>query len=1017
MTVSDYSMRWLPKSIVLATGVALGVFIWYTYFARVSHLYPLAFQQSLWLVASDEGPQGYFRQEIYISSRIQQAWIMVAATDSFVIYLNGKALHGIGYASLNVSAIYDVGAYLIPGKNVLGVAARRISYPGPAMAAIEGGYRDHTGREHMLATDASWKFSSVEQTQGDGEILWYSADFDATAWAPVKTGGRPEPSAIYPLGVHPFVFTMSPQGQWIGYSSAPQDRPTFSQTLHLPGQPTDGWLRITAAQSYSGTVNGVPLQGEPSQTLPPLGTDGASTWKPDIRQSTDVYDIRPLLRAGSNRITVSSEVMPSVDGLFVDGFVIHGSRLLTFGSDATWAINVPLHTSNGNMPEHPHATVLATNEALPVKNVMRTILPLNYQVIQAGKMSLTILILVVSIYVLWRGTSRLASRLMGSDATESANMDALLHLPPLLLLGGLYLLTFDVRFDPAFAFQPYAVWAAIILLVVFKGLVILEILLHRRRPSRDLSLSPAEQARAAIPVYAVLLCCLIAAGAYLRLLDLNAQSLYHDEAHMVGYVQGLFEKGYPYKMIGPIERPLATYELVPYPIALSAKLLGFSDFALRFPAALFGILTIPLIAFVGTRVFDRRVGLLAAAIYTFCPQALIWAKYLWHPQQTQFFALLTSYFFFQAIRGETLSAKYIYLAAVAFSVTYLSWEGAGFFLPALGLALLVVKGKDLAWLRDRHLWMATGLISIVVVLQLIRRTLLQIVYLVVGQGLSDVSLPTFFFLDPMYDSTFYVQNFLWLENNIPLTLLACGGLLFFWRKHGLSYYCTLLLSILLMMTTLLTNAAIRYVYYVQPFLILSASAVTFFLLDTIVSSIRSIQFRTIRLIYCMFSLSFLTFLTLTSSFYMKTYRLTDFYSSGGFHIKEDVYYIDYRGTSEYLKSMYQQDDLVISLVPNTISYYSNISSDFFFQFYTMRQVVYDPTESSDRYLERTIGIPVIRNTGELMEVLSSYRRIWVIATPYRIFVKLSGPEIREYVRRKGQVTYETYNSKVYLILN
>ena len=86
---------------------------------------------------------------------------------------------------------------------------------------------------------------------------------------------------------------------------------------------------------------------------------------------------------------------------------------------------------------------------------------------------------------------------------------------------------------------------------------------------------------------------------------------------MVTYVQGLLEKGYPHKMIGPIERPLATYELAPYPIALSVLLFGLSDYALRLPAAVFGILTILLIYFVGQQVFDRRVGLLAAAVYTF----------------------------------------------------------------------------------------------------------------------------------------------------------------------------------------------------------------------------------------------------------------------------------------------------------------------------------------------------------------------------------------------------------------
>ena len=80
----------------------------------------------------------------------QQAWITVAATDSFVLYLNGKAVNAKEYASMNVSGIYDIGHYLHPGKNVLGVVARRSSYPGPAMVVIEGAYLDQRGSSIRL---------------------------------------------------------------------------------------------------------------------------------------------------------------------------------------------------------------------------------------------------------------------------------------------------------------------------------------------------------------------------------------------------------------------------------------------------------------------------------------------------------------------------------------------------------------------------------------------------------------------------------------------------------------------------------------------------------------------------------------------------------------------------------------------------------------------------------------------------------------------------------------------------
>src|SRR5262245_55214155 len=121
MTELASHSRWPSRLIVLMTGVALAVFVWRTYLDKVPHLYPVPFEHGHWLVAGDDPPQGYFRCELYIAETVQQAWVIVAATDSFILYLNGKAVDGKGYASLNVSGIYDIGHYLAPGKNVIGL--------------------------------------------------------------------------------------------------------------------------------------------------------------------------------------------------------------------------------------------------------------------------------------------------------------------------------------------------------------------------------------------------------------------------------------------------------------------------------------------------------------------------------------------------------------------------------------------------------------------------------------------------------------------------------------------------------------------------------------------------------------------------------------------------------------------------------------------------------------------------------------------------------------------------------
>jgi hypothetical protein len=1009
---------------VLATGIAIGFFVWRTYVDSVPHLYPVEFTQGQWLVAADKGPQGYFRKEVYIPTPIRQAWVSVAATDSFILYVNGKAVDAKAYASLNVSGMYDIGPYLQPGKNVVGVLVRRRSYPGAAMAVAEGAYVDESGRKLAFATDASWKFSATEQRQGTGDILWHSELFDDVSWIPARTAGRPRPSEVYPLTVHPFALTKPPQGRWIGYQYPQPSQAAFSQTLTLSRRPEDAWLRIAAAGPYTLMINGVTIIGEEASrdglAMRLVLLQGDPIWNNPAGVSTDLYHIAPLLRSGANRLIVTTDrQFAAFPGLFVDGVLINRSQVLTFGSDASWTDPALSQWRHGQSLAQSSAILLAdrdsAGEPLPVKRPMRAVLPVSFVVRQGVRLVLIVSVTVLLSCLAWKGTSRLMYELGGGDAAEISHGDAMTHLPALLILGSLLLLSFDARFDPALPYQGWVICLAVATSLLLKTAMILEACL--RKPEHfPMAKSPLAGTHPPSQSLAVgILLSLIIVGAFLRLQGLDAQSLYHDEVHMVSFVKGLFEKGYPSKMIGPIEIPLATYELVPYPIGLSAAVLGFTDFALRLPAVLFGIMTIPLIYVVGKRVFTPPVGLTAAAIYTFCPQAILWARYLWHPQQTQFFALLTSYLFYRAIRLTPMSPTYLYLAASAFIVTYLSWEGAGFLLPALGIGALVVKGKDGSWLRDKHLWAAVSIVIVAVTLQLVRRILLQVPYLVVGTGLSDVSLPNPFFLDSMYDPTFYFENFLWLENNAVLTLLLIGGLPFLYKQPGVSYYAALLLAIILMMTNLLSRAAVRYVYYVQPFLILVACTVAWSLYDRVMALAQSNRFRVVWLLSRATVAAVLALVVLGSSLFLRLYRLNDFAYPTGIHTRVDSYYCDYRTSAQYVRAHYQPGDLIIVVMPEVLRHYADLAGDYFVQDYTKRQVLLNPVDESSRYLERMSGIAVIRGADELQPILSAHKRVWIVAVPNGLFASLSGPTITNYISKYGKVVYESYDARVYLL--
>ena len=55
-------------------------------------------------------------------------------------------------------------------------------------------------------------------------------------------------------------------------------------------------------------------------------------------------------------------------------------------------------------------------------------------------------------------------------------------------------------------------------------------------------------------------------------------------------------------------------------------LLGTSEFALRLPSALFGIMTIPFVFLLGKRFFSTEVGMVAASLFAFAPNEVYFAQ-------------------------------------------------------------------------------------------------------------------------------------------------------------------------------------------------------------------------------------------------------------------------------------------------------------------------------------------------------------------------------------------------------
>jgi 4-amino-4-deoxy-L-arabinose transferase-like glycosyltransferase len=192
---------------------------------------------------------------------------------------------------------------------------------------------------------------------------------------------------------------------------------------------------------------------------------------------------------------------------------------------------------------------------------------------------------------------------------------------------------------------------------------------------------------------------IVAVGGYLRLAHLGALGFRWDEDLSGLAVRAILEKGVPELPSGML---YLRGGLFSHLMAASASVFGFSEFALRLPAALFGIALI-LAAFVfGNALFGRIVGLLTAALLAVSFWDIDLARYARFYSAFSVLYVLTLYAIWQ-FRVKTPS-KAGGVLCVALAIVTLSLHDLAYSLALAFFFPLVLRGPS-AWRSPREwLW-------------------------------------------------------------------------------------------------------------------------------------------------------------------------------------------------------------------------------------------------------------------------------------------------------------------------
>src|SRR5437870_13753709 len=97
--------RW-SLVLVLLCGAALGYFVLRTFASPLHRQYQLDFGTAQWIESAESTPVGYFRRDIFLNTAPEQAWLEVAATDSFEAFVNGKKIGTDSNPKTRIAQIY-----------------------------------------------------------------------------------------------------------------------------------------------------------------------------------------------------------------------------------------------------------------------------------------------------------------------------------------------------------------------------------------------------------------------------------------------------------------------------------------------------------------------------------------------------------------------------------------------------------------------------------------------------------------------------------------------------------------------------------------------------------------------------------------------------------------------------------------------------------------------------------------------------------------------------------------------
>ncbi len=872
-----HSMMWL--CMVLAC-IGASWFSYQCFLVPQPARYAPDWQDAAWVQASDGiAPVAYFRYNTYLNTDPDEAFVTIAASQVFALYINGNFAgsnaRDFVQGGTSQASMYDVTSWLKRGNNVIAVRVANIDQQTPALRANLGVVVGRSVFYH--GTGNGWQgtiqSAAVYPRYIKKSSSWTGINFDANSWLPIQKIAKVPTSPM--LSVNPLIYE---QPLPIGWMSAGAGRHAyFVRQVSLPLGFNAAWLRIAATGTATIFVNGnlaVVWSGQTSS----IGvtrinylssSETHAHYRPGLALGT--YNISPYLHPGVNTVAIyvtSPGAMAAQLGLGNLSAAI-GVDLLAndaFGHTTLFTAVNDWHASHSYINGWAQGSAAALAWAPPtevghpgsVRTFYRTdsatlLAPDGSQrgveLVPFSLMSEVVLGSMAMVLLPWLFISLVVMRRFFATGRDALETLSLAYVPAVACVALLVALAREPQIPQPF---PYTwSWGLVLLTVVVDAYILLchnEVRSHRQRLSIGFDRS-IEEHRGLLNTHQT------------DLWGMNKSSKTSmQNTHLRHKVLALLRTHWPVVLIFLVAIPLISYnlayepywqdemssyyaaknvlahglpffpsgflytkaELHSYMLALWMLIFGDAAGTPRALSAIEYLISIPLLYGIGCYFFERRVALLATAMLALSPVSLVWGRQVRMYEQAQVLLLVVVYLFFKAVQ-ERKRVRPVYLAMGSLVLTYLSHEETFIILPALVICVLMMsmerwysKRRLPAILYEKHWWYAAAIGAAVIGLQLLTAHVTHPPTL----GTDQSQRP---FIQLTTDNIPFYMNMLFSPTKsggsiVLNSILATVGCWWAWRSSDprVKYCAVFLIISFLTLVLVFTMQADRYFYPLLP---------------------------------------------------------------------------------------------------------------------------------------------------------------------------------------------------------